>query len=116
MFSLSFLSRVARFANVHAFLPYRLLCLVLLSAMAMSVQSECFPVSNWSNTDATVLGGDPLEFMKVDSTPQFATAEWYKCQRSGYLVRFPRDPSRWSLVDTGEHRVISTQGRCGYRF
>lgn len=70
MFNLSFLSGLARFANVPAFLPYKLLCFILLSSMAMSVQSECLPVSNWSNTDATALGGDPLGFMTVDNTPR----------------------------------------------
>lgn len=70
MFSLSFLLASGRFTSTHAFLPYKLLCFILLSSMAMSAQSECLPISNWSYTDATALGGDPLGYMTVDNTPR----------------------------------------------
>lgn len=70
MFSLSFLLASGRSTSTHAFFPYKLLCFILLSSVAMSVQSECLPVSDWSNTDATALGGDPLGYMTVDNTPR----------------------------------------------
>lgn len=70
MVSLNSLLRLGRFVHAHTFLPYKLLCFILLSSIAMHVQSGCLPVSNWSNTDATALGGDPLGFMTVDNTPR----------------------------------------------
>lgn len=69
MFSLNFLFTFSRFAHVHAHL-LKLLCFIVLSSVAMNVQSGCLPVSNWSNTDATALGGDPLGYMTVDNTPR----------------------------------------------
>ena len=69
MFSLNFLFTFSRFAHVHAHL-LKLLCFIVLSSVAMNVQSGCLPVSNWSNSDATALGGDPLGYMTVDNTPR----------------------------------------------